>query len=65
MNKPLVMLESEASKDDIYYEYVDSFNIVNDQKYYYRFYGGSSFAEYSKPAHALSLIHISEPTRPY
>ena len=64
MNKPLVMLESEASKDDIYYEYVDSFNIVNDQKYYYRFYGGSSFAEYSKPAHASGIPKDRTPPAP-
>lgn len=64
MDKPLVMFESEASKDDIYFEYADSFNIVNDQKYYYKFYGGTSFAEYSKPALASGMAKDLTPPSP-
>jgi len=47
---PLVFLNSELTNALPEFTYVDSLNLANNQKYYYRVYGGNSFGEYSPPA---------------
>lgn len=64
LERPLVMFETEVSEKAPVFDYVDSFNIVNDQMYYYRFYGGTSFAEYSKPALASGMPKDITPPNP-
>lgn len=64
LERPLVMFETEVSEKAPVFDYVDSFNVVNDQMYYYRFYGGTSFAEYSKPALASGMPEDKTPPNP-
>lgn len=64
LERPLVMFETEVSEKAPVFDYVDSFNVVNDQMYYYRFYGGTSFAEYSKPALASGIPEDKTPPNP-
>lgn len=45
--RPLVFLKSESGQAVPEFTYTDSFNLVNNTKYYYRLYGGTSFAEFS------------------
>ena len=64
LERPLVMFETEVSENAPVFDYVDSFNVVNDQMYYYRFYGGTSFAEYSKAALASGMPKDITPPNP-
>lgn len=64
LERPLVMFETEVSENAPVFDYIDSFNIVNDQMYYYKFYGGTSFAEYSKPALASGTPKDMTPPNP-
>lgn len=65
IERPLVLFETEVSENAPVFDYVDSFNIVNDQMYYYKFYGGTSFSEYSKPAFASGMpIDMTPPNPP-
>lgn len=48
--RPLVFMTSESGKPVPEFVYTDSFNLVNDTKYYYRLYGGTSFGDFSLPA---------------
>ncbi len=47
--KPLLFSETDDYVRH-FYNYVDSLDIVNGTKYFYRLYGGNSFAEYSPAA---------------
>lgn len=49
--KPLLFSETDDYVRH-FYNYVDSLDIVNGTKYFYRLYGGNSFAEYSPAATA-------------
>lgn len=64
LQKPLVMFETELSENFTTYEYIDSFNLFNDQIYYYKIYGGTAFAEYSKPALASGMPKDLNPPAP-
>lgn len=64
LERPLVMFETEVSGNAPVYDFVDSFNIVNDQMYYYKFYGGTSFGEYSKSALANCMPKDITPPNP-
>lgn len=48
--RPLVFYQSELSKGIPDFSFVDSFNLINDTKYYYRLLGGNSFGEFSPAA---------------
>lgn len=48
--RPLVFLKPESQQAVSEFTYTDSFNLVNNTKYYYRLYGGTSFAEFSPAA---------------
>lgn len=47
---PLVFLNSTLTNALSEFTYVDTIELVNGQRYYYRLYGGNSFGEYSPPA---------------
>ncbi|MBK8245519.1 MAG: hypothetical protein IPK88_18980 [Saprospiraceae bacterium] len=48
--RPLVFYQSELSKGIPDFSYIDSLNLINDTKYYYRLLGGNSFGEFSPAA---------------
>ncbi len=48
--RPLVFYQSKTSQAIPDFSYVDSFNLINDTKYYYRLFGGNSFGEFSPAA---------------
>lgn len=64
LERPLMMFETDVSEQAPVFDYVDSFNIVNNQIYYYKFYGGTSFAEYTKPALASGMPRDMTPPTP-
>lgn len=48
--RPLVFYQSELSKGIPDFSFVDSFNLNNETKYYYKLLGGNSFGEFSPAA---------------